>query len=240
MKYFIWKKLKFDINNSSVYPPKPATLLLAEIAIQKLKPKDKVLEVGTGSGAIAIAIAKFVNGTNVTATDINPEAIKVAKSNAKINRVQIKTVLGDFYKPFKDQQFDIIVVHPPAVPYPLKKTWGLTKGMTIATNGGPDGSELIVRSIIEAKRCLKSKGKLLLLLPHWCNTKKAYEALLDNYSGISKLAEKQVQFFPATEGNPTKAVLNYTLALAQKGVIELCFKNKKLYSRVSVIQANNE
>lgn len=233
----IWKKLKFDTSNPEVYPPKPATLLLAEAVTKIVKPNDKVLEVGTGSGAVAIAVAKFVQGTDVTASDINPEAINTVLINAKLNNIQLKTVTGDWYKPFKPNSFDVIVVHPPAVPYPKNKTWGLSKGMTVATNGGFDGSELVVRSITEAIKYLKPGGNLLLLLPHWSNTRKAYEALFKSYSSVSKVSEKIVEFFPAVEGNPTEELLDHVDTLANNGVIELWHKGGKMYSRVSVIQA---
>ena len=233
----IWRGLKFDISNPEVYPPKPATLLLAETALKVVKPRNNFLEVGTGSGAVAITVAKFVKNTKVTASDISEEAIKITKLNARLNKVKIKTIVGDLFKPFKKNGFDVIAIHPPAVPYPKHKTWGLTKGMTIATNGGHDGSKLIVQSISQAVKYLKPRGKLLLLLPHWSNTKKAYEALFENYSSVSKLSEKKVQFFPITEGKPTKELLSYIKILSKNGAIELSYKNKKLYSRVSVIQA---
>ncbi len=233
----IWHHIKFDTSNPEVYPPKPATLLLAEVASKVVKPKDNFLEIGTGSGAVAIVVAKLVKGVKVTASDINKEAIKVTKHNAKLNKVKIKAVVGNLFKPFKKNSFDIIAVHPPAVPYPIGKTWGLTKGMTIATNGGRDGSKIVVQTIFQAVKYLKPKGKLLLLLPHWSNTKKAYEALFDNYSLVSRSSQKKVQFFPTTEGKPTKELIQHIKALSRNGIIELSYKNKKWYSRVSVIQA---
>ena len=233
----IWHNIKFDISNPEVYPPKPATLLLADMASKVVKPKANFLEIGTGSGAVAIIVAKLVKGAKVTASDINKEAIKVTKYNAKLNKVKIKTIVGNLFKPFKKNSFDVIAVHPPAVPYPAHKTWGLTKGMTIATNGGYDGSKLVVQTISQAVKYLKPKGKLLLLLPHWSNTKKAYEALFNNYSSVSKLSQKKVQFFPTTEGKPTKELINHIKFLSTSGTIELSYANKRWYSRVSVIQA---
>jgi release factor glutamine methyltransferase len=91
----LWRGLKFNVNNPEVYPPKPATLLLAEAALRVVKPRDSFLEIGTGAGAVAIAVAKFVRGATVTASDINGEATKIASLNAKLNRVKVKTVVGD-------------------------------------------------------------------------------------------------------------------------------------------------
>lgn len=233
----IWRSLKFDTSSTEVYHPKPATLLLEEEASKIVKPKESFLEIGTGSGAVAITVAKFVKGAKVTASDISKEAIKVSEINAKLNNVKIETIVGDLFKPFKENSFDVIATHPPAVPYPSQKTWGLTKGMTIATNGGDDGSKLTVKSIYQAVKYLKPKGKLLLLLPHWSNTKKAYETLLENYSTVRKISEKKVQFFPMDDGKPTKELMAYVSNLVKNGVIELFLQNKKLYSRVSVIEA---
>lgn len=233
----IWRGLSFDTSNAEVYQPKPATLFCAEHAIALVKPGERVLEVGTGSGAIAIAIAKFVARSRVTASDINPEAVAATLHNARLNKVKIKVVAGNLYRPFKPSSFDVIIVHPPAVPYPSGRTWGMTKGMSVATNGGPDGSIVVTRSISEAVTYLKPKGRLILLLPHWSNAKKAYEELLGSYSSMRKIAEKKVRFFPTTEGRPTKQLLMHVRKLANEGVIELWEENGLLYSKVSIIEA---
>ena len=235
-KVFSWEGLKFNLSDKDVYPPKPASLLLAKTAIKVIKPKETVLDMCTGCGIVAIAIAKFVPNTKVFASDVNPKAVHLTKLNAKRNDVKIDTRRGDLCKMFTSNKFDVITVHPPAVPYPQKKNWGMPNGMKTATDGGPDGSELVIRSIIEAKRCLKKNGRLLLLLPHWSNTKRAYDSLKKNYSNISELAKLEVEFFPAIEYNPNPEVLNYFYNLAKKEIIEIRFKNKKPYSTVSVIK----
>ena len=86
---FSWKELKFDIANKNVYPPKPASLLLAKTAIKTIKSNSKVLDMCTGCGIVAISMAKFVPKTKVFASDINPNAIAVAKENAKLNNVKV-------------------------------------------------------------------------------------------------------------------------------------------------------
>ena len=233
----IWKGLTFDTGDSEVYPPKPASLLLAEIAIKVVRPGSKVLDACTGCGVVAIAIAKFVPQTDVFASDLNPDTIVATKRNAKQNRVAITTVVADLYQSFPDNEFDVITVHPPAVPYPSQKDWGMTGGMKIATNGGDDGSVLVSRSIVEAKRCLKKNGKLLLLLPHWSNVKKAQPLLRENYADVVELGNRRVDFFPVTEGKPADDVVQYARQLAEQGVIELEFENGRPTSTVSVIQA---
>ena len=67
-KLFYWNELKFDVSNQNVYPPKPASLLLADAAIKIIKPEEKVLDMCTGCGIVAIAIAKFVRNAKVFAS----------------------------------------------------------------------------------------------------------------------------------------------------------------------------
>ena len=95
---------------------------------------------------------------------------------------------------------------------------------------------MVIRSIIEAKRCLKKNGKLLLLLPHWSNTKKSYEALKKNYIKISELARRKVEFFPVIDYDPNSEAVNYIYQLSKQKIIEIEFKNNKPYSVVSVIK----
>ena len=59
-KIFSWKGLKLNVLNPNIYQPKPASILLAETSLKIVKSNDKVLDVCTGSGIVAIAIAKFV------------------------------------------------------------------------------------------------------------------------------------------------------------------------------------
>lgn len=236
-KFFNWRNLKFNISDQNVYPPKPASLLLADACIKIIKPEEKILDMCTGCGIVAIATAKFVPNTKIFASDINPKAIYLTKLNAKRNNVKLNASVGNLCKIFPDNNFDVITVHPPAVPYLPKMSWGMSNGMGIATNGGPDGSRLVVISIYEAKRCLKKNGKLLLLLPHWSNFKKSYKFLQKNYSAVSEIARKKVLFFPSIEGKPNKNVLQHFYKLAKRKIIEIDFKNSLPYSNVSVIEA---
>ena len=237
-KYFSWKGLNFDISNHNVYPPKPASLLLAETAIKNVKSGEKMLDVCTGCGIVAIAAAKFVPNIYVVASDINPESIKVAQDNASRNKVMIKTRLGDLFEPFDDASFDVITMHPPAIPYSQKNNFSMPEGIYLATNGGKDGSEIIRRAIDEAKRCLKKNGRLLMLLPHWSNFNRSYSLLRKNYRNVSLLAQKKVRFWLLDYSD--KEVMTYAYNLAKRGIIEIKFKNNRPFSVVSVICASDQ
>jgi release factor glutamine methyltransferase len=98
--------------------PRPETELLVELALQKI-PADaawRVADLGTGSGAIALAIATERRRCHIIATDISPAALEVARANAK--RLAIRNVefrLGDWFEALPGERFDMIVSNPPYV-----------------------------------------------------------------------------------------------------------------------------
>ncbi len=108
------------IVNSDVLIPRPETEELAEMIIKENNSAKKlrVLDIGTGSGCIAIAIKKNLPDAGVFAIDISPAALHTAKRNASLNHVEIQFILQDFLN--QDNQhrhgnFDIIVSNPPYV-----------------------------------------------------------------------------------------------------------------------------
>ena len=106
--------------NESVLIPRFETELLVEKTIKKIKTifKDKkidILDLGTGSGCIAITLSKEIN-SNVDALDISKEALNVAKQNAKQNNVNINFIHQDM-STYKEKQYDVIISNPPYIKY---------------------------------------------------------------------------------------------------------------------------
>jgi release factor glutamine methyltransferase len=98
--------------------PRPDTELLVEIALASiaLKPAPAILDLGTGSGIIAISIAKARPDAQVTATDLSAQALVVARANAVRLNTSIETVLGKWFDPFPATPlFDLIVSNPPYI-----------------------------------------------------------------------------------------------------------------------------
>jgi release factor glutamine methyltransferase len=114
--------LEFKVNQQ-VLIPRPETETLVEIVIERLKNRSspKIIDIGTGSGAIAVSLAKNIESSMVFATDISAEALMVAKENAKMNKVenQIEFLQGDLFEPLKDkrleEKIDGVVSNPPYV-----------------------------------------------------------------------------------------------------------------------------
>lgn len=103
----------------AVLIPRPETELLVELAIQRLPQGGTILDMGTGSGAIAIAIAHARPDAIVTALDVSTEALQVARSNALRNDVRVQFLHSDWFSALDTQKekpgFDIIVSNPPYI-----------------------------------------------------------------------------------------------------------------------------
>ncbi|MFA5105072.1 MAG: peptide chain release factor N(5)-glutamine methyltransferase [Candidatus Margulisiibacteriota bacterium] len=169
--YRPFMSLDFDVNRE-VLIPRPETEKLVEEAINIIKGSEKetvsVLDIGTGSGAIAVSIAKYCANTRVWASDISKAAIETAKSNAKKHGVddRITFFTGDLFSPIdKNAKFDIIVSNPPYI-----KTLEIenlqpeiTKFEPVrALDGGPDGLAYYRKITAQAPAYLSEKGHLLL------------------------------------------------------------------------------
>ncbi len=98
--------------------PRPETELLVELALQKI-PADadwRIADLGTGSGAIALALARERPRCHIIATDISPAALEIARANAeRLNIRNVEFRLGDWFGPLQDERFDMVVSNPPYV-----------------------------------------------------------------------------------------------------------------------------
>ncbi|HEY0585176.1 MAG TPA: peptide chain release factor N(5)-glutamine methyltransferase [Pseudoduganella sp.] len=99
----------------AVLIPRPDTELLVELALVRLPPRGRVLDMGTGSGAIAVAIAHSRPDASVTALDVSQDALAVAARNAQRNNAKVRCLHSDWYAAVGGEQFDLIVSNPPYI-----------------------------------------------------------------------------------------------------------------------------
>jgi release factor glutamine methyltransferase len=99
----------------AVLIPRPDTELLVELALARLPPRGKVLDMGTGSGAIAVAIAHSRPDADVSALDVSEEALAVAARNAQRNRARVRFLHSDWFGAVAGERFDLIVSNPPYI-----------------------------------------------------------------------------------------------------------------------------
>lgn len=162
--------IKFEVNEN-VLIPQPDTEVLVEKTIkivQKCYPKKdnrniKILDLCTGSGAIAISLKKYLPSVQVFASDISKKALEIAKTNAKKNDVQIKLIESNMFENI-NEKFDIVVSNPPYI-----KTDEITKLSNqvqneprLALDGGKDGLDFYRIIQKNIKNYLYENGMLLM------------------------------------------------------------------------------
>ncbi len=162
--------IKFEVNEN-VLIPQPDTEVLVEKTIkivQKCYPKEdnrniKILDLCTGSGAIAISLKKYLPSVQVFASDISKKALEIAKTNAKKNDVQIKLIESNMFENI-NEKFDIVVSNPPYI-----KTDEITKLSNqvqneprLALDGGKDGLDFYRIIQKNIKNYLYENGILLM------------------------------------------------------------------------------
>jgi release factor glutamine methyltransferase len=146
--------------------PRPETEHLVEATLTRLHPGDKVLDVGTGSGAVAIIIA-LESRAQVYATDISTAALRIANENARRLHAPVTFIDTDLISCFADATFDVVASNPPYVPktdHPALQREVRDYEPEVALFGGPSGLEIYERLIPEARRVLRPGGWLLLEL----------------------------------------------------------------------------
>lgn len=148
-----------------VLVPRPETELLVEQALCRLPKRStaSVLDLGTGSGAIALAIAKERPSWTVVATDIDDDAIVVARENARRQSLpNIEFLVGSWIEPVASRQFDLVVSNPPYVAADDPALRKLRHEPRHALVSGDDGLDAIRHIATAAGTVLRPGGDLLL------------------------------------------------------------------------------
>lgn len=162
--------LDLEVNPATLVP-RPETELLVELALARI-PADaavRVADLGTGSGAIALSIAKERPRAQVVATDASADALDVARANAARNSIEnCQFRFGDWLAPLAGEVFDVIASNPPYVADgdPHLEQGDLRFEPAMALSCGPDGLNAI-RTIVAGTPDLLTSGGWLLLEHGW-------------------------------------------------------------------------
>ena len=141
-------------------PPSDCWMLADFMRAEGLARGARVLDVFTGSGALAISAA-LAGAVEATAVDITRRAVLNARLNARLNRVRVRVLRGDLFSPVGRERFDLILANPPYIP---SATDALPRGgPAIAWDAGRDGRLLLDRLCAEAHSRLEPGGTLLIV-----------------------------------------------------------------------------
>jgi len=146
--------------------PRPETELLVDQLLERVRPIEAVsiLDLGTGSGAIALAIKRQRPDARVVAVDWSAAALSVAIDNGNRLKIQVEWLLSDWFEALEGRLFDFIVANPPYVERgdPRLVSGDLRHEPRMALDGGVDGLDSIREIIAGAPRVLAPGGTLLL------------------------------------------------------------------------------
>jgi release factor glutamine methyltransferase len=147
--------------------PRPETEMLVDQVLELINglAAPNILELGTGTGAIALAIKKHAPHSQLMATDISEDALDVARDNARQHHLNVEFVLSDWFQAISPQQrYDVIVSNPPYIPNhdPYLSQGDLPAEPRLALTSGDDGLQALRHIIESAPDYLKPAGWLVL------------------------------------------------------------------------------
>ncbi len=184
--------------------PRPETEHLVEKAIElgRLRAAPRIVDVCTGSGAIAVSLARALPAADITATDLSNAALSIACENAKLNGVEprIRFLQGDLFAPVAGERFDIVVANPPYVPTIERESMSVEvrdHEPALALFAGVDGLDIYRRLISAAPSALVPGGFIALEIGY--GQAPAVEGLL------AAAGFTQIEFIPDLQGIPRVA-----------------------------------
>lgn len=173
-----------------VYRPQDDTDLLVEaLSGLTLRSGDRVLDVGTGTGALAVAAVRS-GATDVTAVDVSLRALAATWLNARLHRLPVRVRRADVTERPPHGRFDLVLANPPYVPCPGKgrvsRRW----------DAGPDGRAVIDPLCVAVPRLLSERGSLLLVQSSLSDVDRTLAALAEAGLETSIVLRRPVPFGP--------------------------------------------
>lgn len=213
-----------------IFQPSQTTLLLARVL--EVKPGEVVLDMGAGSGFLAITAALRGAG-RVIAADVSEAALDAGKHNAEFNGAadRIEFIRSDRFSALEGRRFDVIVSNPPCSPIPpslRRRSWPEKR----AVDGGPDGIRTSLQIVREAGPFLSGNGRILMPVPKWSR----WRALLneiDRRYVWSVVGRRIVRFWLADKGKPFH---KHVIDLARADRADIIIREGEIYSEVLAVE----
>jgi release factor glutamine methyltransferase len=167
LAYLTGRKAFYNLDlqvDARVLDPRADTETLVDWALERVQEltSPSVLDLGTGSGAVALAIAHLCPQARVSASDVSADALAVAQANAQRLGLPVQFAWGAWLQPWAGQRFDLIVSNPPYVAETDPHWPGLRHEPRLALAAGPDGLDALRWLVAHAAEHLNPGGWLLL------------------------------------------------------------------------------
>lgn len=226
MKYTIQgKEIEIDTNDLVFKPSQHGSTISNFI---KINPGEKVLDIGTGTGFLAILAAKL--GGKVFATDILPQAVKLAKHNADKNSVSVDVRLGDMFEPFAGEKFDVIIANVPQEVLSPKIVASLPKEVVTGMSGGKNGNELLLRVLNLAPEFMHKDSRLYVVAYSMSNYRESLKIILDKYQA------KLINFYTSPVKDFLYSDPEYYLDQLKEGTILIYKKGSEYWADLFVFE----
>ncbi|AKZ59813.1 putative methyltransferase [Streptomyces ambofaciens ATCC 23877] len=200
-----------------VYAPQEDTALLTgALSDESLPPAASVLDVGTGTGALAVAAAR--RGARVTAVDVSWRAVCAARVNAARSGVRIRVRHGNLFTPVRGETFDLVLANPPYVPAPAGGR--RPRGAARAWDAGHDGRMVLDRICREAPALLRPGGVLLLVQSALSDPERTVGHLREAGLKAAVTRRRRIAFGPVVRGRERW--------LRQRGLLPLAENEEEL------------
>ncbi|WP_198681376.1 HemK2/MTQ2 family protein methyltransferase [Lentzea terrae] len=179
-----------------VYTPQDDTALLVDaLHAAAIPPGARVLDIGTGTGALAIAAIR-AGASEVTGVDISRRAVWTARVNAALQRLPLRVRLGNALEVVADERFDLVLANPPYVP----AAGPCARGPARAWDAGLDGRQLLDPLCARMFDLLVPGGVLLMVHSALCGADTTLRQLRDNGLKASIVQRCSVPFGPVMNG----------------------------------------
>jgi len=188
--YVYFYGYKFMVRNTALIPRFETEELVANVLINYDEyfsdKKVEIVDIGTGSGCLAISLAKEESNFHMSATDISEEALLLAKENAKNLEAEVEFYQGDMLKPLAGKKFDIIVSNPPYIPNSEKVDSLIYDNEPhIALFGGEDGLDYYREILKNADQILNDQA--IIAFEHAYDKKDELTAIAKQYFPEAKI-----------------------------------------------------
>lgn len=193
-----------------VYPPQSDTWLLGEALRWVGVPSGaRILELGTGTGAVALAAAALGGGVRVTAVDVSRRAVLAARLNARLRGTRLRVLRGDLFAPVAGELFDLILANPPYVPSRGRPP---RHGRARSWDAGRRGRAVLDRICRRAPAVLAPGGTMLLVHSDLCGADTTLAQLREVGLEAAVVARRREPFGPVLRSRAAW--------LAEQGLIE--------------------